>query len=171
MNLRHIFCAPLVCILFAGCGGVKYGKVSGKVTSKGSPLPGGVVTFWPQDAGGGPGGSVIAEDGSYSASVPVGEASVTVETESISGKAKTWLEQQSQPQGKGAAKRGAGGRRMIPPQVLEQIKTGMEEKGNKLPEAVKGNYVKINPMYAKPNSSGFKTTIHSGQQEFNIDLK
>src|SRR5262249_49021134 len=60
------------------------GKVSGRVFYKGKPLPGGVVTFFP--ARGKPQAATIHDDGTYSVSVPVGEARVTVSSNPGAGK-------------------------------------------------------------------------------------
>jgi hypothetical protein len=165
MNWRAICFVGILSFLVVGCGGVKYGQVSGKVSYKKGALPGGTVHFWPQESAGNPAGATIKEDGSYTAMVPVGDSAVTVETESVSGKGKTWLESQVQ---RNKGKRGGGG---ISQEMLDQIKANAEASGNKLPEPEKGNYVRINQSYSNPNTSGLKTNVHTGEQEYNIDLR
>ncbi len=56
------------------------GEVSGKVTFNGEPLPGGMVTFIPEN--GKAEGVRIAEDGSYKVTnIPVGPVRITVTTQ------------------------------------------------------------------------------------------
>jgi truncated hemoglobin YjbI len=58
------------------------GTVSGKVTYKGQPVPGGTITFHPKE--GKAVSAQLQEDGTYSADkVPAGDCTVTVETESV----------------------------------------------------------------------------------------
>jgi len=164
MNYRLIGFVGVICFFVAGCG-VKLGKVSGKVTYKGAVVPGGTVQFWPQESKGNPAGALIKEDGSYTAMVPVGDAAVTVETESVSGKAKSWLENASKTKG---SKSGGHG---MSREMLEEIKGRMKESGKEVAGPQKGNYVRINETYSKPGVSGLKTTVQAGEQQFNIDLK
>ncbi len=72
----------------AGCGGgPSYTKVSGKVTYKNQPLPGGNLTFISTDKkGGNPGATDINEDGTFSLTVPSGECVVSVTTEGLKSK-------------------------------------------------------------------------------------
>lgn len=72
-------CAPLLVLLAAGCArpGVSQAEVSGRVTYRGKPLPGGLVTFI--SARGLSGTAVIAADGSYQVLVPVGDVKVSVD--------------------------------------------------------------------------------------------
>jgi len=75
----------------------KIGTVSGKVTFKDQPLPGGTVAFHPEK-----GKAVIAAlvaDGSYSAKVPAGEYRVTIETESLKDKGKEPAKGEEKPKG------------------------------------------------------------------------
>jgi hypothetical protein len=64
-------CAP-------GCGGPFTGTVSGKVTYKGNPVPGGIITFIHPD-GRNP-ETRIQEDGTYTIDAPGGDVKVTVNT-------------------------------------------------------------------------------------------
>jgi hypothetical protein len=151
------------CIVLNGCGGVKFASVSGKVTYKGKALPDGKVTFWPAQAGGNPATAQIQPDGTYTASVAVGECAVTVETESVAGRPQTGI-----PGGiptKGNKSRPGG----PPPEVMAQIKESMQA-GNAPAEAHKGDYVKIDLKYSRPTTSGIQTTIQSGEQTYDIPL-
>jgi hypothetical protein len=66
----------LVLPLVLGCGPGS-GTVSGKVLYGGKPLPGGTVTFYPEQGGGLMAG--IGGDGSYVVDVPVGGAKIAVQ--------------------------------------------------------------------------------------------
>ncbi len=71
-------CAPVL-VLLAGCGGsgVSQAEVSGRVTYRGRPLPGGVVTFI--SARGLSGTAAVGSDGSYQVLAPVGDLKVSVD--------------------------------------------------------------------------------------------
>jgi hypothetical protein len=66
-------------LLAAGCArpGLSQAEVSGRVTYRGRPLPGGVVTF--VSARGLSGTAAIGADGSYQVRAPVGDVKVSVD--------------------------------------------------------------------------------------------
>jgi hypothetical protein len=166
MNIRSPSSILLVSLVLTGCGGIKYGDVTGRVTYKGSPLPAGKVVFWPQASGGAPASAPIEEDGSYAVSVPVGEASVTVETESFSPKA------QNSYFGAPVAKNTRAFHGSPPPEVAAMIKADRERsQASEPPPQPQAKYVKIDMKYSRPTTSGLQTTVQSGTQEYNIDLK
>jgi hypothetical protein len=168
MKLRNLFWMTLICLVATGCGGAKHGQVSGKVTNKGNVLPGGTVTFWPQGdvSGATPVYAKIQDDGSYTApKVPAGEVAVTVETESLAGRAQTGIP------GIAKMKDGRAGPGGPPPEIIAQIN---EAKGGNLQgeaKAASDKYRPIDKKYASPQTSTLKLTVQSGTQEFNIDLK
>jgi hypothetical protein len=168
MRLRDLlFVVPLVCLFLCGCGGPKFGKVSGRVTYQGKPLPGGKVMFWPQVAGSNPVSVPLQPDGSYTAeAVPAGEVAVTVETASVSGKPEGFAGQMHMGQPGSAPVRGGP-----PPEVVKEIGERMRKTGMIPPQPERGNYVEIDPKYSRPDQSGFKTTVEPGEQTYNIDLK
>jgi hypothetical protein len=90
-TLRRI---PLVVALISvagtfGCGPQRVerpdrARVTGKVTYNGKPVQGGVIVFHSISDSKKSGGGSLKEDGSYSVTnVPIGEAQVTVDTESL----------------------------------------------------------------------------------------
>jgi hypothetical protein len=168
MNLRNVSLTTLICLAAIGCSSGKHGDVSGKVTNKGNILPGGTVTFWPQgsEAGVSPVFAKIQDDGSYAAvKVPAGEVAVTVETESLAGRAQTGIP------GMGKRKDGRPMPGGPPPEIMAQIN---EARGGNVQAEVKAasdKYRPIDKKYSNTQLSGFKLTVHSGTQEFNIDLK
>jgi hypothetical protein len=161
------FLVLLCCLSLIGCGGPKFGKVSGKVTYQGKPLPGGKVMFWPQAAGVNPVSVPLQPDGSYTAeAVPAGEVSVTVETASVSGKPQGFAGQMAMGQPGGTPQHGGP-----PPEVVKEIGDRMRKTGMIPAQPERGNYVEIDPKYSRPDQSGFKTTVEPGEQTYNIDLK
>src|SRR5690242_14387691 len=71
-------CALLLAVAAAGCG-ANVGRVSGKVTFKGSPLPSGTVQFFCAD--GSIAHSLLMSDGSYLIpKVPCGDVRITVKS-------------------------------------------------------------------------------------------
>jgi hypothetical protein len=71
-----LVCVTLLGVVGCGDSGPPTGKVTGKVTYNGNPVNGGSVFFALKKGGAGTG--TIAEDGTYTAQVPLGEATVTV---------------------------------------------------------------------------------------------
>ncbi len=63
---RLVVLAALGAALAVTAGCAKSGKVSGKVTlPDGSPLPGGLILFAPEDSTHNPSSAIIKEDGTY----------------------------------------------------------------------------------------------------------
>lgn len=81
---RRVLALPLVLSvlpLATGCGGEAKGTVSGKVTYQGKPLPGGFVTFVPDN--GAPVHSDIQSDGTYRIDkAPVGSVKISIQPKS-----------------------------------------------------------------------------------------
>jgi hypothetical protein len=173
--------AATACCLSVGCSSGK-GDVSGKVTFKGAPLKGGIVTFVSE----GGGSNIVAsirEDGTYTASnVASGKYKVCVDTES--------LKPSSTPTTKGGMK-GSGGFIKEPPgstgdlaKAAEsgKIKTGPPASEKNTPGAenyqdpfarMKENaakYVPIPLKYAKPETTDLTVEV-SGGTTYNIELK
>jgi hypothetical protein len=138
----------------AGCavGGSSTGTVTGKVTYKGGPVKGGNVYFFVDDKN--PGVGEIQEDGTYKAErVPVGNAKVSVDTESMkppmgmpAAAAKKYTAPPPDPKVKTEA--------YVPPDPGERAK----------------RYVKIPEKYIDPERSGLTYTVKTGSQEFNIEI-
>jgi hypothetical protein len=144
-----------LCILAAGCGSGQ-GKVSGKVSYKGKPVPGGDVRFFPE-SGGGSFYSAIGSDGSYSiASVPRGPAKITVTYSRESPLAK------GNPRSKAVAEKG-----MKQQQEAMKAHRKTAESAAPPPSDVKS----VPDKYAKPDQSGLKVDVTGGKQAFDINLE
>jgi hypothetical protein len=121
-------------------------SVNGKVTLGGQPVTAGTVTFHTgkddgkMDTGIGP-------DGTYSmAQRPVGDFTVTVETESVNPEKK----QQVYGGGKGKG------------MPMSQPPPGFEKP--------KGTYTKIPEKYTKKETTPFKVSLKPGNQTFNLEM-
>jgi hypothetical protein len=143
---RLALASPLLVLLALGCGGKNPNapaSVSGKVTYKGQPVPAGSITF----ISGGAGGRTcqLDADGSYTGiDLPVGEMTVTVETESAKAMAT--------PQDPKAKRSGSA-----PP-----------PPGGKTSKPIE--YVKIPEKYADAKTTPLKKTLKSGSNSYDVEL-
>jgi hypothetical protein len=154
MNLPRTFGAGallLACCLSFGCGAknpLAPGSISGSVSYKGKPLPGGTVQYVTSE--GVPYSSPIAQDGTYAiADLPAGELVVVVETASAKERA--------------AAKSKEADRRMS----AQQPRPGGAPAAAEQEAPV---YVPIPEKYGKPKSSPLTFTVKAGRNVNNIEL-
>jgi hypothetical protein len=142
-----------------GCG-ASTGDLSGRVLRKdGTPLPGGVLTFYPEERGN-PVSVVIQADGSYEAKgVPAGQAKISVDNRILDPKAKA---------------SGVVAKAIQPPkEALEKMK----QEGKSTPigfgankGAPPGKYVPIDRAFARPETSGLKAQVEGGPQRLDVQL-
>jgi hypothetical protein len=129
-------------------------KVSGMVTYKDKPVPGGTIMFTSSDRG--VYRAALDENGTYEiVDMPTGEMVITVETESLNPKTKA----KEYGDGKGAkinAEYMAAARKMGAP-----INSGA---------TVAGRYRKIPDKYNNPKTSPLAITLEAGRQVKNWDL-
>jgi hypothetical protein len=138
----------LAALAASGCG-KKNSTVTGKVTYKGVPLKGGIVSFLPPRGEGAAIAADIGQDGTYTAeNVPTGEMRVTVDTAYLKPPAdfRGGPPNYKPPEGAG------GGYK--PPDLSN---TGER-------------YTKIPDKYSDPDASGLTLTVKGGAQTFPIDL-
>lgn len=134
-------------ILLVGCKGssrgAQHAEVTGKVTFKGKPLPGGRISFADLKKGFASTG-VIDESGNYQIKAPVGEMKISVDN--------SMLEQR---------RFGGGAPKMQHP----------KPPGSETDEApIKGQYVNLPSQYRDPAASGLSYTVKPGSQTHDIDL-
>lgn len=120
-----------------GCGR-PMGKVSGKVTKGGVPLPGGSVIYQSADGKVRLTGMIKPEDGTYTIlNVPVGHGKFGIDN--------TRLQEQVRP-------------------GMDPIKMAGKYGPPDLPKPESlGNYVAIDPKYTDPNTSGLTRDIKRGE--------
>jgi hypothetical protein len=154
----------LLLVVLAGCG-PGTGSVSGKVTYKGQPVPGGLVMFRPAD---GRHNSVTAEldaEGHYPARIlPTGEVIVTIDNRELEPRSGI----PSLPPGlplspEMRAKLGSG--KAAPPAPAD----GPPKSGEDVRQP-SGRYLPIPPKYYDAETSGLKFTIKGGEQTLDIEL-
>jgi hypothetical protein len=131
-----------------GCsGGTKpppSAEVSGKVTYKGQPVPGGEVTFVTVKGGYASGGR-IDENGNYKVTVPVGDVKITVDNTML-GRG-----------GRGAPRGGGGGM--------------LKRPDSEAPTEWKGHYIDLPSKYANADQTDLTYTVVAGSQTHDITLK
>ncbi len=132
----------------AGCGSRK-GTVYGKVTFRGSPVPGGIVAFVPDDSSKRGGTSTInPQDGSYSIEgLPQGEMKITVQAFQA-------------PNMPAHVKMGSSGAE----EGTETPKDPRQGEGGAKP-------VTIPEKYQKAELTDLKLTVTGGSQEYDIKLE
>lgn len=154
----------LLLSLTLGCSGGK-GKVNGKVTLDGQPLPAGTISFIPSN-----GSAVGAEikDGQYAVErVPVGDVKVTVETASVKEKLNA-ISVAAQHSRMMQARPGAS--------MPEEAKTALEEERRQSQAALQKQkdlqaaYRYIPEKYSKVESSGLSLQVKSGDNPFDVAL-
>lgn len=137
-----VLCCLLV--LASGCSkkrrSAEHVEVTGKVTYKGKPVTGGMVTFVAPDGFASKG--IIDENGNYSIKAPVGDVKISVDNKMLLVK-------------KEAASRGAG---------RPQAAGGVEAT------PIKGKYIPLPSKCSAPDTSGLSYTVTSGQQTHDIVL-
>jgi hypothetical protein len=149
--------------VLAGCS-PGTGKVSGKVTYKGQPVPGGLVMFRPVD---GRQNSVTVEldaEGRYSAVLPAGDVLVSVDNREleprpvIAGGIPAGIPLSQEARAK------LGGKSAPPTGPEAGQKTGEDAR------RPSGRYVPIPEKYCMAETSGLKFTVKGGDQPYDIEL-
>lgn len=143
----------LVGTLLVGCTrvGEQQAEVSGKVSYKGKPLPGGVITF--AAPRGYTATAVISPEGTYKLKAPVGEVQIGVDNRMLD---------KNSPKQKQAEKRSGAGRLKMPTEVASKLEKGKQE--------VTGSYVFLPSRFADPTKSGLTYTVKTGAQTHDVEL-
>jgi len=135
-------------LLLAGCS--SKGTVTGKITYQGKPLPLGIVTFVPEQGGGGFTSDI--RDGEYKITkIPSGPAKIAIMLSS-SGPPLKYM------------------RMMQPPaEVLEKAAPGKSVEEPTKPSPVPQG-APLPEKFKNPDTSGLTYTVKSGSQVHDIDL-
>lgn len=148
--LTGMFCIGL---LLSGCGRSlgPEGEVSGKVTLKGKPLPGGQVTFLT------PKGytftGVIDPQGNYKLRVPAGEARIAVDNRTLLKSNNSSMPDLRHPPG------------IKPPPGAK-----VDEAPKSPSTDITGTYVPLADKYRSPDASGLTYTVTTGSQTHDIEI-
>jgi hypothetical protein len=159
----------LAALLLAGCGGAKYGKISGKVLHKDKPLPGGVVTMFPVDGKGNPASANINENGEYTIEkVPVGKVKIAVSTELPKPPVGAPGAPTGAPRGRPPGRLGGKDQ---PPLGDDPISKRRAEAGAPSYTGKTWKVVPINKKFTDSETSGLEYEVTKGEQTHNIELK
>jgi hypothetical protein len=143
------------------------GEVSGKVTYKGNPVPGGWITFRPADPKQNSVSAELDEQGNFSVLLPRGEVSVMIDNRELA----------PQPAfGIGGVPPGM----KLPPEVAAKL--GAKSNAEPQPEIdptktadaprpkSSGRYLRIPEKYHELERSGLKFTVDGSNQTKNFEL-
>lgn len=155
MMFARLLAGTLLLALFlSGCNRSSLGsegEVSGKVTYKGKPLPGGQVMFiTPQ---GYTFTSVIDPEGNYKLKVLVGEVRIAVDNSMLLNSNKPPAPNIRRPPG-------------IEPPPGVKVDDIKQSSG----ATITGTFVPLPEKYRTPDASGLTYTVKSGSQTYNIEL-
>lgn len=159
----------IICVAaMIGCG-PSMGKVTGTVTVAGKPVPGGLVTFRPDDASFNSVSAELDRDGKFSVELPTGPTKICIDN------------RQYEPQPK--AGQGIPSGIMLAPEVLEKIqKKGASKQPEPAPEVdptesadvpqvvESGRYVRLPEKVFLIETSGLGLEVKQGEQVFDIQL-
>jgi hypothetical protein len=147
-NGKRVLAGCVALSLFVGATGCgSKGTVTGKISYRDKPVPGGTIFFLTE--GKGTFESKIQPDGKYTVeNVPAGTVKIYLETESI----------RPAPRPK------------MPKPPKDQVPPGAED--NPVYGAPAANrYVKIPDKYTSPEKSGLTLDVRGGNQDYDIPLK
>jgi hypothetical protein len=148
----------LLLLAAAGCGPGQ-GTVSGRVLYDGAPLHGGWVTFRPADPRQNSVPARIEADGSYSAVLPAGAVTVSVDNRNL----EPQIPSPPPPLPK------------LSPEALKALGNPTPGKaapaaGGGGPDKPSGKYVKLPSRYYDVDTSGLDFTVAGGGQQHDIEL-
>jgi hypothetical protein len=146
----------------AGCGsGSVKGVVTGRVLLDGKPLPGGTITFRPDNSKEPPAFAEFDSQGRFEVTVASGECKIMVDNRGLAPRAENSLKDKLPP-----------GFPPLPPEGqknLEKLKKGGGATGI-TPEKRDGTYVEIPKKYYDIATSGLTYTVKPGSQEHDVEL-
>jgi hypothetical protein len=160
--------------LASGCSS-SVAEVTGTVTFKDKPLPGGIITFFAEGGLAKPASAMIDESGNYRVKAPIGKCVVTVDNRVLSP-------ERGEPIGAGGAApkvdpsiapRGKTGGPMVPP--ADVMKKARDEKNAPPPslgERPNGTYVEIPKKYYTSEATDLSFEVKKGAKNtYNFELK
>jgi hypothetical protein len=165
MPLSRLLLLALFAILLpiAGCSSgnpMAPAKVSGRISYGGKPLKAGNLRF--HTPSGVPYDGQISPDGTYTAiDLPIGEAIITIETESINPSRNPMA---------GARQTADSDRRMKSMSTNQQRAPGGDTNAPPAASDATANYMKIPDKYNNPRTSPLTITLDKGRQVYNIEL-
>ena len=169
--LRHAYGSTVVTGLalllpvLAGCAPA-IGKVSGKVTYKGQPVPGGFVTFRPVDGRQNAVTAMLEPDGRFpTVDIPAGEVLVTIDNRELEPRSGIPSLPPNLPLSPETRSKLGSGKAAPPSPPAEGAPASGEDV-----RRPSGRYLPIPEKYYDAESSGLKFTIKGGEQTLEIEL-
>jgi hypothetical protein len=138
----------LALVLLAGCGPGK-GEVSGKVTYKGAPLPGGLLTFRHADSRHNSVAVELAEDGSFKVVLPAGEVTASVDNTGLAPVPELAPPSLTVP---------------LSPEAKKALGSTAQPKASGGATKRSNRYVEIPARYQDAETSGLTFTVKGGSQ-------
>ncbi len=148
--IRFISAACLLCFV-TGCG-PRTGEVSGEVTFKGKPVPGGILTFRPADESQNSVSYELERDGKFKVVLPVGDASICIDNREFEPRPATVP---ATPPGMN-----------LPPDIIKGMQASSKESSK-----VSDRWVKLPERYYQVETSNTKIAVKGGKQSDTIDFK
>jgi hypothetical protein len=151
---------PALLAVAAGCGGPGEGEVSGRVTYRNKPVPGGLVTFTPASGRANPVTVELDKDGNFPAvTLPGGEVHVSIDNRELAPAEELGDVTPNIPLSS-EARKNLG--------VKKKKPAGAEKK--KRPAKRSSRYVAIPEKYHKAETSGLTFTVKGGAQQKTFEL-
>jgi|SRR5579875_613426 hypothetical protein len=160
--MRVLLFSLLLLSLAVGCGGESKVKVFGQVRYKGAPLPGGIVTFQPENTKFNTVAVLLDEQGNYEVTLPVGKVQVAVDNRDL----------QPRPAAPPVA--------LLPTvqQAVKKVKSSASPppasppaKEPSAPPKPRGKYIAIPETYYTLEKSGLAFTVEQKNPKHDIELK
>ena len=149
--MKSLFCLCWVLSFAVGCG-PRFGEVSGEVTYKGKPIPGGMVTFRPNEESMNSVTYVLEGDGKFKVQLPVGNVKVCLDNREFEPRPATM---QAMAPGLN-----------LPPEVAKSMQASSKESSR-----VSDRWVKIPSKYYELESTDLTFKVKGGKQSEKIELK
>jgi hypothetical protein len=141
----------LAAVALAGCGPGR-GEVTGKVTYKGAPVPGGLLTFRPADPRQNSVPAELSQSGTYSVVLPAGEVTVTVDNTGLAPAPEMVVEPPVP----------------LPPEVRKAMAASRPRSAGKSKRSER--YVELPTKYQEAETSGLTFTVKRGSQTKDFEL-
>ncbi len=147
----RFFSSACLVLCLAGCS-PRTGEVSGEVTFKGNPIPGGILTFRPADESQNSVSYELGRDGKFKVTLPVGDALICIDNREFEPRPATLP---AIPPGMN-----------LPPEVIKGMQASSKESSK-----VSDRWVKLPEKYYQMETANMKIAVKGGKQTETIEFK